>query len=98
MVKHSHGFLHGKTRSTMKKKPRYRGKTPISKYIQKFEIGDKVTIDIEPSWKRGMPQPKFHGYAGEVVDKRGECYLVGLMDMNKPRTVIAAPVHLRESK
>ena len=44
-----------KTRHKMRKDVRKRGVVPVTKFMQKFEIGDIVHIVIEPSIHKGQP-------------------------------------------
>lgn len=83
-----------KTRNLLKKKPRARGLSPITKGLQTFEPGDKVNIIIDPSVHKGMPFSRFHGLTGVVIDSRGEAYEVSVKDGNKTKTVVARPEHL----
>ena len=60
-----------KTRQLLKKKPRARGLSPITKGFQTFEEGEKVNIIIDPSVHKGMPFSRFHGLTGVIVGQRG---------------------------
>lgn len=95
MVTKSHGPKH-KSRKKLRKRARTRGKVPITKYIQKFNIGEKVVIKIEPSVQKGMPYPRFHGKQGSVVGTRGNAYFVQIKDKEKLKKVLCRPVHLKK--
>ena len=82
-----------KTRSLLRKG--IREKTPITKYLQEFKVGDKVIIKPESSSHRGMPFKRFFGRCGTVTDKRGKSYIVKIKDGNKGKRIIARPEHLR---
>ena len=82
-----------KTRSLLRK--RIRDKTPITKYLKEFKVGDKVIIKPEPSSHRGMPFKRFFGRSGIVTDKRGKSYIVKIKDGNKEKKIIARPEHLK---
>jgi len=82
-----------RTRSLLRR--RIRDKTSITKYLQEFKIGDKVTIKPEPSSHRGMPFKRFFGRSGIVTDKRGKSYIVKIKDGNKEKKIIARPEHLK---
>ncbi len=90
----SHGERR-KTRYKLKKSPRERGLSPISRAIQEFEIGQAVHIKLDPSVHRGMANPKFHGKTGKVVGQRGRAYLVAVRDGNAIKQAILYPEHLR---
>ncbi len=86
------------TRQKLLKKNREKGVLSVSRIIQKFEIGDRVHIDIDPSIQKGQPHPRFHGKTGRVVEKRGRSYLVEVMDGNAKKILISRPVHLRPQR
>lgn len=94
MVKKSKGF-----RAKMRKKLRQKLVRPaITKFIQKFEVGEKVVIAPEPSSYRGMPFPRFKGYVGEIISSRGKSYIVKIINGRKEKKIIVAPEHLRRIK
>jgi len=97
MVKKAHSFRR-KTRGKLSKSPRKRGLPPLTRFLQEFERGQKVHIVIEPSYHRGMPDPRFHGKTGTVVGRRGDSYVVQLNDGGKIKTFFIHPVHLRAQK
>ncbi len=94
MVKMSHG-LRARSRRKLGKRARERGLPPPSRFIQKFEVGERVAIDIEPSVHKGMPHHKFQGRIGKIVGVRGRAYLVEVKDGGKKKIVISLPVHLK---
>ncbi|MCD6503364.1 MAG: 50S ribosomal protein L21e [Euryarchaeota archaeon] len=94
MVKKHHGFRR-KTRKKLSKSPRERGMPPITRFLQEFNTGDYVTIDIEPSVHKGMPHPRFQGRTGVVIGKQGKAYVVRIRDGGKYKKIIALPVHLK---
>jgi large subunit ribosomal protein L21e len=83
-----------KTRNLLRKKPRARGLSPITKAMQVFDEGDKVNIVIDPSVHKGMPFSRFHGLTGTVIGRRGAAFEVRVKDGNKDKIVIARPEHL----
>jgi len=93
MVVKSHG-PRARTRDKMK----VRKKNSITKFIQKFEIGQKAAIVIDPSSHRGLPFARFKGFTGTVVGKQGEAYLVKIREMGREKTVITFPEHLKMIK
>ncbi len=92
MVDKSHGPRH-KTRRKLKKG--LREKFKVTPYLQKFEIGQKVAIDPDPSSHRGMPFRRFVGRIGIVKGMRGKAYLVEVKDGGKVKTIISMPEHLK---
>ncbi|RLF46372.1 MAG: 50S ribosomal protein L21e [Thermoplasmata archaeon] len=92
MVKRSRG-IRSKSRHILRKK---RGDVfPITRALQEFEIGEKVCIDIDPSFHKGMPHPRFQGYTGEVEGKQGNAYKVGIKVGDKHKTLLVLPEHLK---
>lgn len=81
-----------KTRRKLKKSPR--DKTTPNQFLKEFEKGENARIKIEPSSHKGMPDPRFNGRDGQVIDKRGRAYVVKLKDGGKTKQIIARPEHL----
>jgi len=65
-----------------------------NRFLQKFEIGDYVAIDICPS-SHNFPHPRFHGKVAKVVGRRGAAYILELEDFGKKKTLIVTPEHLK---
>jgi len=84
-----------KTRYLLKKDLRKRGIPPTSRLIQRFEIGQKVHVVIEPSIHKGMPHRRFHGKTGTIVGQRGRAWILEVPDGHSMKTVIARPYHLK---
>lgn len=89
----SHGFRF-KSGRKLKKKVREKG-IRLRKFLQEFEIGQRVIIDIEPASQKGMPHPRYQGRSGTVVGKRGRAYLVQIRDGSILKTLISRPEHLK---
>ena len=83
-----------KTRHKFQKSRSQKGKISIRKYVQSFNRGDKVLLQIEPSVHKGMYFRRFHSKVGEIEAKRGSCYEISLKEGNKQKTVIVHPIHL----
>jgi large subunit ribosomal protein L21e len=94
-MKGSKGFRR-RTRS-LRIKPRERGKLKISRYLQRFNEGETVSISIDPSYQ-AIPHPRFKGRSGRVTGKQGRCYFVEIMDGKKKKEVLVAPEHLTAQK
>ena len=60
MVKRSRG-RRSKSRQILRKKPRHRGLTSITRALQEFEEGTPVSVVIDSSVHKGMPHPRFQG-------------------------------------
>lgn len=94
MVKRSKG-IRSKSRHILRKKPRDRGISSITRALQQFEEGESVNIVIDPSVHKGMPHIRFQGYTGKVEGKQGESYCVGINDGKKHKVLIIKAEHLR---
>ncbi|MCS4542185.1 MAG: 50S ribosomal protein L21e [Euryarchaeota archaeon] len=94
MARRSHG-LRSKSRLKLRRHPRERGLSPISKIMQEFKEGDRVHITIDSSLHKGQPHPRFHGRTGVVTGKRGRAYIVTISDGNKIKEIITYPEHLK---
>ena len=95
MVQRIGGFRR-KTRSKLRKNIRDKGKISLKKYFQEFKIDDKVSLKAEPAVQKGMYFPRFHGKAGVIKAKKGNCYEVNINDSGKQKTLIIHPVHLKK--
>ena len=93
MVKRSRG-IRSKSRHILRKKPRHRGISSITRTLQQFEIGDTVNVKIDPSVHKGMPHVRFQGYTGKIQGMQGNSYLVGVRVGNKQKTLVIRPEHL----
>ena len=92
MVRKSKG-MKSRTRSLLRKYKKE--KKTLTKYLQEFKIGDRVIIKPEPSSPKGMPFKRFFGTQGEVIDKRGNSYIIKIKDGNKIKNIISKPEHLK---
>ncbi|MCI4367955.1 MAG: 50S ribosomal protein L21e [Thermoplasmata archaeon] len=93
MVKSSKGFR-SRSRGTFTKDVRERGLPPVTRFLQKFETGDKVIVRIESSDPHGMPHPRYQGRVATVVEGVGRAYKVTFLDGGKRKWLIANPIHL----
>jgi large subunit ribosomal protein L21e len=94
LVKRSKG-IRSKSRHILRKKPRDRGISSITRALQEFEEGDSVSVVIDPSVHKGMPHIRFQGYTGKVEGKQGSAYLVGVNVDKKHKILVVRPEHLR---
>lgn len=96
-MKRSKG-LRVRTRKLLRRRPRKRGHLPVTRFLQTFEPGERVSIVIEPSIHRGMPHRRFHGLTGTVVGTRGKAVVLKVRSGRSYKTVISNPVHLKKLK
>lgn len=78
----------------IKKSIREKGKLKLSRYFKKFNEGDIVCAVSEASVRCSFPK-RIIGKSGKVKGMRGRYYLVELNDLNKEKTFIIHPIHLR---
>jgi len=89
------GGIRKASRNKLKKTIREKGFPQISRLLQKFEIGDQVTIKVEPSIHKGMPHHRYQGITGRISGERGRAYIVEIKDKDKTKYLISRPVHLK---
>lgn len=95
MAKRMGGFRR-KTRRKLRKNIRLKGKISITRYLQEFNVNDRVQLLAEPAIQKGMYFPRFYGKAGIIKNKRGSCYEVNIKDGGKKKTLIVHPVHMKK--
>lgn len=93
-MKRSRG-IRSKSRHVLRKKPRERGVSSITRALQEFEEGESVSVVIDSSVHKGMPHPRFQGYTGKIKGKQGGAYLVGINVGKKHKTLVVRSEHLR---
>ncbi|MFP4401685.1 MAG: 50S ribosomal protein L21e [Candidatus Nanoarchaeia archaeon] len=89
------GGFRRKTRYKMRQSISNKGKLPVSKFMQEFEIGERVVLKAEPSYQGGLFFLRFQGKVGDVIKKQGECLLVNIKDGKKAKKCLVHPVHLQ---
>lgn len=97
MVKASKGARR-RTRGVLQKRARDRGLSPITRIFQRFEVGEKASVNIDPSIHKGQPHVRFHGRTGTVTGSRGKAYLLKVRMGGKEKEIIVRPEHLRKAK
>jgi len=83
-----------KTRSILRRKPRERGKTGLSKILCEYKPGEKVVVKIDPSVHKGMPHRRYHGKIGVIVNMRGRSYVVNVTQGRAVKEIIVRPEHI----
>jgi len=87
-----------KTRYLLKRKPRERGKTGLSKILREYEPDEKVVIKLNPSVHKGMPHRRFHGRIGVIAEKRGRSYVVNVSQGKATKEITVRPEHITPHK
>jgi len=80
------------------KRVREKGKLGLSRLLAKYEVGDKVIINIDSGIHKGMPHKRFQGNVGTVVEKRGRAYVLDLPQRKTSKYIIAGPEHIKRQK
>jgi large subunit ribosomal protein L21e len=92
------GTSRTKTKHSFSVPKRLKGKLSIAKFMQKFDIGEKVIFRASPSVQKGLYHHRFHGKTGCVAGLRNKCYEVLVDDNGKKKTIFINPVHLMKVK
>jgi len=87
-----------KSRYVLKRKPRERGKTGLSKLLHTYEPAEKVVIILNPSVHKGMPHRRYHGRIGVIAEKRGRSYVVNVSQGKAIKEIIVRPEHITPHK
>ena len=77
------------------KTARQKGKLSFSRFFQKLLPGDAVAVVRELS----VPffySKRLQGRTGKVIAKRGNSYEVLVKHLNKPKTYMIPPIHLKK--
>lgn len=80
-----------------KKSVRTKGKLQLSKYFQKLEKGDFVSVVKEPAVQSNFPV-RLQGRSGVIEGKRGRTCIVKLKDQAKEKKFLIEPIHLKKIK
>ncbi len=80
-----------------KKSIRTRGRIQLSRYFQKFEDGDKVSVLREKSIDVNFPE-RLQGRTGIVASKVGRAYKIKIKDQTKEKEFLIEPIHLKKIK
>jgi len=84
-----------KSRATLSKRVREKGRLGLSRLLVNYENGEKVVIRIDPAIHKGAPHKRYQGKVGEVMEKRGSAYLLRIPFSKKDKVIIATPEHLK---
>jgi large subunit ribosomal protein L21e len=91
MVRSSKGIKIG-TRRKLRQKKRIKFKS--ESFLKTFKLKDRVVIKINPFSHKGMPLPKLKGKTGEIIEKRGNSFVVKIRVGNFQKKIIARSEHL----
>ncbi|AFN83024.1 60S ribosomal protein L21 [Encephalitozoon romaleae SJ-2008] len=97
----SKGYRRG-TRSLFSQDHRKHGVPHVSKYLEKYEIGDMVDILVNPAIMKGMPHKYYHGRTGRVYDVKPRSVNIALYKRVRGKYVIKKVIarieHVRKSR
>lgn len=85
-----------KSRSTLSKRVREKGRIPLSRLLTEYGLGDKVVIDINSGVHKGMPHKRFQGRVANIVEKRGKAYVLEIPHKRKSKFIISTPHHIKK--
>ena len=78
-----------------RKNVKARGKISLSKYFQTFKDGERVAIVRDQTFSPAFPC-RIQGKSGVISGKKGDAYVIKLMDGNQMKAFIIKPVHLKK--
>nr|KJR73957.1 MAG: 50S ribosomal protein L21 [Thermoproteus sp. AZ2] len=93
MPKRTHGYRF-KSRRLLSKKPRERGVRGLSWLLYEYKEGDRVVIDIDPTYVKTAPHRRYQGRVGVVVGRQGNAYVVEVRVGGKIKKIVTTPDHL----
>lgn len=92
-VHRTHGLRY-KSRKLLTKKPREKGRPGISRWLYEYKVGDKVVIDIDPTFITTAPHRRYQGKVGTIISRRGNAYEIELYVGSKRKIIITTPDHI----
>lgn len=78
-----------------RKNIREAGKISFSRAFQDLKSGDRVSIVAEKAKQSSFPK-RIQGRCGIVEERRGNCFIVSINDLNKEKKFIMDPAHLKK--
>lgn len=67
----------------------------VTPLLYRYNPGDRVVIDIDPSVHKGMPHRRYQGKIAVVSGVRGRAYILEVRVGGKVKQIIARPEHIR---
>lgn len=93
IVHRTHGLRY-KSRKLLSKKPREKGRPGISRWLYEYNVGDKVVIDIDPTFITTAPHRRYQGKVGTIIGRRGKAYEIEIYVGGKRKVIITTPDHI----
>ncbi|NPA23733.1 MAG: 50S ribosomal protein L21e [Crenarchaeota archaeon] len=94
MVKRTHGYRF-KCRKLLSKSPREKGRPGLIRWLYRYDIGEKVVIDIDPTYVTTAPHRRYQGKVGTIIGKRGRAYVIEIYLGDKRKIVVTTPDHIK---
>jgi large subunit ribosomal protein L21e len=91
-MKRSHGKNVGRSRNLKSK-----GRLSVTRQLAEFKEGERVRIDINPSFDGGMPHLRFNHRQGQVIRRQGKAVIVAFYDGNKRKELAISNIHLAKA-
>jgi len=70
----------------------------FSRLLYEYKVGDRVHIDIDPTYIETAPHRRYQGKTGIVIGKRGRAYLIEVYLGDKRKIIITTPEHIKPVK
>jgi len=90
----THGFRY-KSRKLLSKSPRERGRPGLSRWLFTYKEGDRVVIDVDPTYITTAPHRRYQGRVGIVRGRRGRALEIEVTLGGKKKLIITTPDHVR---
>lgn len=81
-----------KTRHLLSRKGKKKG---LTCFLRKYNVKDRVDIDIYPSQVKGMPHRRFQGLVGIVEEVRRRSLVISVPVGDKNKKVVTRLEHVR---
>lgn len=72
-----------------------KGKISFTRYFQQFKSGEPVALVMDLSFVTSFPK-RMQGRSGQIVEKRGQAYVVAVKDGGMAKQFIVKPIHLKK--
>jgi large subunit ribosomal protein L21e len=77
------------------KRIREKGKLRLSKLFREFKEGDKISLIHIPGQNPDFPI-RYQGRTGNIVEKRGNAYVINVKDGGQIKKFIVKRIHLKK--
>ena len=74
-----------------------RHKVTPAEIVRSFEVGSSVQLVPRGEFE-DFPHTRYAGRVGKIIGKRGNSYIVRVMDGSIAKKFIVSPVHIKQAK